>query len=380
MQEETYSKSKGINQSSIKAFRYKSPRIWYKHYIEQEEDPEQDNPSFTLGDLIDTLCFSSRLLDSRFFIANIPKLPSDSIKHIVDCVYKEIQRKNSLLESIASDLPTLTLHKYTLETNSDIILSCANTIITKDAEGKEKQGWNTQWKEETRLSKIIESGKEYFDSLVLAKNRKVISTTTNLQGIELVKVLQTHERCKDYFVESKGNELIFQLEIFINYTYKGKEIPLKGALDILRINHTKKTIQVIDFKKSFSAFNFVENVKKYGYCDQISYYLFLLKEWIKVNRPELLQYKIIEPINITIDINERVPYIYEYNWKDIDLARIGNESLLYDIYQGQVHNQKIRKGWQSILEDICWHITKNIWSEPRELYETNKIKINLLNN
>jgi hypothetical protein len=87
------------------------------------------------------------------------------------------------------------------------------------------------------------------------------STDKNLALISMVNILGYYAGCtKDFFMESENNTLMFQVEIFINYPLleTDRELPLKGALDIVRLNHKDRTVQIIDFKSSYSAFGFVQ--------------------------------------------------------------------------------------------------------------------------
>jgi len=384
MQDNSYRDQFGVSQSSIKDFQFKSPKKWKEIWIDKRIDISKKDETFIMGSLIDTILFSPDELSSRFYIGE-EKLPSKALASIIKAYYNKLNEQNAEALMINEYIPQLVeipVLNLTIEANTSILLECANHYCYKDGD-EEKCGWNTGWKDDTRINSLIKNGADYFKSLVQAKNRKIISHSMNIEALDLVDILRKHEDVKDYFVPSDNNELLFQLEIFINYPILGtnKFIPLKGALDIVRINHIGKTIQIIDFKSSYSAFNFISSIKQFGYCDQLSYYNFLLKEWIAqdCNYKSYCEYKFIPPINIVIDISDKEPYIYEYEWSDISLAENGNKDFLFDLYQTNNHNSKIKKGWKKTLDEISWHWSNNLWDKPKELYENKKIKINLLN-
>ena len=378
MQKSDYRDVWGISQSAIKDFQFKSPKKWKEVWIEKKLDLGKNEDTFVMGSLIDTMLFTPDLLDKRFYIGE-EKLPSKAVASIIRDYHNSLLRENNELIEIQSDLPVpAELLSLTME-HSPKLLECANRYCFKDGDD-EKCGWQSGWKDDTRVNSLIKHGGDFFESLKAAAGRKVISHGMNVEALDLKKVLYTDPEVKDYFVPNEDNDLLFQLEIYTTYTLvDGETIPLKGALDIVRFNHVDRTAQIIDFKSSYSAFNFVQSIRQFGYCDQLSYYDFLLREWmIEACDGKYCDYKVIPPINIVIDINDRVPYIYEYSWVDIALAADGNREYLYHLFNTHDHNARVKKGWKKVLDEIGWHISTNRWDKPRELYENKKIKVNLL--
>lgn len=377
-QRDEYSSRWAISQSAIKDWYFKSPTRWKEIWIDRQQDLDKNEDNFIFGSLVDTLLFSKDKLNDRFYVGT-EELPSKAIESIIKSYYNHIVKHNKEIEEINKDIPVQEeLLEYSLEIDSSSLLFYMDSYKEKDGD---KAGWNIGWKLDTRLNKVKEQGKSYFESLVESSGRKVISPEMNMEAIEIVDILRKNESCKDYFVENEDNKLIFQLEIFSKYIpLTGEEIPIKGALDIVRFDHKRKTIQIADFKTSFCAFEFLKSIKQYSYCDQLSFYDNLLRNWlIEYCDGEYCNYTVIEPCNIVIDSREKVPYIYEYDWKDINLSADGNIAYLYDLYQTYDHNAKVKKGWKNILNEIGWHYTNSYWSKPKELHVNGKIKVNLLN-
>lgn len=378
MQKSDYREVWGVSQSAIKDFQFKSPRKWKDIWIDKKIDPGKNEDTFVMGSLIDTLLFTPELLEKRFYIGE-EKLPSKAIAHIVKDYYHSIIRENATIQENNQFYPEpVPFLSFTLD-HKDILLACANRYCFKDGDD-EKCSWQSGWKDETRVKSLMEKGADYFESLKQANGRKVISPEMNMEALGLKEILYKDPDVRDYFVASEENELLFQLEIYTTYPLEnGESIPLKGALDIVRFDHKAKTAQIIDFKSSYSAFNFIGSIKQFGYCDQLSFYDFLLREWmIETCQGRYCDYKMLPPINIVIDITDKVPYIYEYDWKDIALAADGNYKYLFNLFQTHDHNAKLRRGWRNILNEICWHWQNNLWQKPKELYENKKIKLNLL--
>lgn len=378
MQNSEYKNKFAISQSAIKDFQFKSPRDWKRIWINNNEDAERSGDSFTFGSLTDTLLFTPHELESRFYIGEFQH-PSPAIESIVKKVQESIIVKNKSTESLNKENLLMKVEELPIDLNSEMISDLV-IYAADNCEENGKKGWNTRWSIETRLKKIREQGTEYFNLLRDANGRSVISSTTNMEAISLRDILYKDPDVKEYFVPTSGIELKFQMELFVEYTLEdGRVIPLKGALDILHIDHNNKTIRLVDFKTSYDAHDFIKSIKKFGYATQLSFYDYLLRLWLETQCKDqsFCQYTILNPINIVIDKYQKVPYIYEYDWDDLALEREGNEKFLFDLYQTKDHKMRIKKGWINILEEIAWHYYTDKWDKPRELYENKKIKVNL---
>lgn len=330
------------------------------------------------GDLVDTLLFTPELLENRFFIGEFQH-PSLAIETIIKSIRSRIILENSEIKQMnQNDLPE-NLEEIPMNIDSELVDKFI-LFYADNYEENGKKGWNNHWKSETRLNKLKESGRVFFNLLQDANDRQVITQITNMEAIEIKNILHKDLEVKDYFIESEGIELKFQMEVFANHTlFDNKIIPLKGAFDILQIDHNNKTLRIIDFKTSYDAHDFIKSIKKFGYTTQLSFYDYLLRLWLSSNCLEesFCNYEILNPINVVIDKYNKVPYIYEYDWDDLALEREGNENFLFDLYQTKDHKMKIKKGWINILEDIAWHYYNDLWLKPKELYENKKIRVNL---
>lgn len=385
MQNTNYSNRFAISQSSIKDFRFKSPKRWKSIWVDKQLDLTKKDENFVFGSFVDTLLFTPKELDNRFYVSEALTVPTGAVEKIVKNVYKSASENTKFLQEHRDVLPTVPGSdsggiggdRPRLEDYRDEIL---NNCISED--------WNATWKPDTRVNKIIEKGAEYFDLLQDSENRKVITSEMNLDAINLVSILKNSTHVGKYFKQSKDYENRYQVELFTEYINPetGYKIPLKCAIDIIHIDHKAKQIQLVDFKTSHDAFDFIKSIKQYSYGDQLSFYIYMLqqvlesKDWgDEYGLQDYKNYKIISPINIVIDKEDKVPYIYEYSWDDIIMAGEGNESFLFDLYQTNNHNAKVKKGWISLLREIAWHFENNKWDYPKEFYETGKIKVNLTN-
>jgi hypothetical protein len=348
----------------IKDFRWMTPQQWYNKYILYQEKNEKEADHLDYGSLVDTLMFTPELLKERFFIAdeNV-KLPSDSVKNIIDTLYAEHVSVDETLLSIGAI------------TSNHALANLSNEII-EIAQRPENNYGKGSYKPERIIKEINEKGGQYFELKLKIGNRIVISNTDNMMALTQKEMLQSHPRTKAYFIQQEGETLLFQFEAFIPYhsfdlpkpalieakTEEPTKLFKKGALDILRINHIEKTVRIVDFKTSFDAHNFLSSIKKYGYCTQLSYYYDLIEKWKFINYPG---YEMLAPINIVIDKTQTEPYVYEYNLEDLAIEKTGYNNL-----------KGVKEGWSSVLSTIIWHIENHVWS-PKELYNNDKIAVKL---
>jgi hypothetical protein len=365
MQRNEYKEIFAISQSAIKAFKNKPLQKFKQIYIDQEEDDE-DNSKFALGSLVDTLALQPDLLDDRFYICESDiSIPGEKVKAIIDKVYKEavLIIDNKIKLNKQGNLPEL------LYIPNITDLSEWNDLIIKFA--REIKFGGTTWSTSRILDTVHGDGVDYFRMLGLCNNRYIITPYDNAEAIEMVESLRKDIYSKPYFIQQENETLLFQQEIFINFKENSSiRIPIKAALDIIRFNHIEKTVQVADLKTTYSnkEENFKFTAKSFDYLIQGSFYNFVLKNFILTyEEGKYSNYTILSPINIVIDKEYKVPYIYEYDSEDINIAESGSEELNY-------------KGWKHYLNEIIWHITTGIWDKPKEIHDFGKIKLKIFKN
>jgi hypothetical protein len=363
MQKTDYRNVFAVSQSAIKAFKTKSLQKFKQIYIDKEEDDDDDQDKFAFGSLVDTLAFEPNLIDERFYIPDSEvEIPGDKIKIIVDKTYKEASEivANKTILNAQGNLPEplYVPNLIDLYDWQDIILKYAREI---------KYG-GTTWSNTRILDNVYNDAYGYFRMLGTAGGRSIITSRDNGDAIEMVDALRKSKDTQKYFVADENTTLLFQQEIFVNYHYpNGMIVPLKGALDIIYLNHLNEEAQVPDLKTSFNTEGFKTQARSFDYVTQAAFYNFLIREWLKTYmNGKYAHYKILPPLNIVIDRTFKVPYIYEYDWLDIEIATDGSDT----------NNVT---GWKNILNEIAWHIETGVWDRPRELHETGKIKLKIFN-
>jgi hypothetical protein len=289
MQQTDYRNKFAISQSLIKEFRYMSPQAWYqKHIVNKSEDKREDH--FDYGSLVDTLLFSPNLMKERFFIADdTMKIPSDAIKNFIDTLYKEncapVEEMSFAGMGQVRNIPMVELNEE--------ILNIAKRPDVNYGKGS--------YKDERILKEIFEKGNDYFEMRKRVGNKTIISSEDNLQAINQVEMIRNHPRSKKYFVQESGHSLFFQQEVFVPLKKFNDPLPalieagcadpmeiqMKGAIDIILVDHIVKTVREVDFKTSRDAHrnSFIGDIKRFGYGTQHSVYKPLVEAWRDQNFP-----------------------------------------------------------------------------------------------
>ena len=160
------------------------------------------------------------------------------------------------------------------------------------------------------VKKVIREGFHYYNYMRTVNREQTIVLTAE----DKVTVASCAESCKPLLIG--GDEVYNEFAIFaeeINETVlDGITLKFKAKIDRWTVKHDEKKIVLFDLKTtSYPAVNFVSyeyytisddlryvkatglgSFFKYHYYRQLAFYGFLLKEYIKQNRPELADYEI----------------------------------------------------------------------------------------
>lgn len=363
--EQTYRAKFAISQSSIKDWKLNPPQKWYDKWI-LKKGKWKKSDALDFGSLLDTLCFSEKEFERRFIIAEVKK-PSPNVTEIVTDVFNHIQELNANIKLLNS-APTEEGKEKVKIPSKKVSLVDKKQIIAKYSEERKYY----EGKPDQAYNKIIKEGSEYFEFLKKVGKRIVITKEQEQMARELKEILFTDKVCAGFFIAKKNCEVHFQVQIFSEFPIDGLEgvdsIPVKGMLDIIHINHKRKEVREVDLKFTNDAFNFNDYkgpVRMFDYPGQHSFYDALIHEWIKTFEDgKYADYAIMNPLNVVIDDQIKIPYIYEYNKADLHIKRYG------------IENTYIR-GWEDTLKEIAWHLSTNDWSRPKDHILNGKLLINI---
>jgi hypothetical protein len=369
-----YNDKFAISQSAIKDWKELSPKEWYDKWI-LKITTRRSSEAMDFGSLVDVLAFTPKNFEKRFIVAEVAK-PSDKVVKIVTEVYAEILRINEDIDKIHKETFENSLKKDPLATTTVPVVTLPKKVLALSDENnidivKKFCLDNDHYanKPDQAYNDVLKKGTEYFEFLKTVGNKIVVTKQQKETAEELVKILYNDPVSKPFFTPKSTCEVLFQQGIFTDFVIEGFQnvelLPLKGLLDIIHINKKRKEIREVDLKVTQSAFKFLDQVWRFDYAMQHSFYYHLISEWKLTYKKGIYKdFVVMPPLNIVIDETEKLPYLYHYNMSDLMIKRLGFEGT------------KI-KGWEGTLQEIAYHISTNDWSRPLEHIKNGYISVNL---
>jgi hypothetical protein len=224
----SYREMRGLNQSSLKKILV-SPQEYLKAINKQEDEATPEH--FLFGTVVDIMLTGSKdEFDEKFV-----KIPDET---------KCSEAVKKIVEEIAGDILTSNAIEFSLDNYRIKILEYCNY-----------NNYQSNWKDDTRIDKIIKEGSEYFDLLKSIAGKTPITESEYAKAVNAVMALKA-DRYTQYYTK-KQKDIEFLDKFIVCFGYEGEEI--KGELDRVVINHKLKTITPIDFKttgKSMLGFNY----------------------------------------------------------------------------------------------------------------------------
>lgn len=181
-----------------------------------------DTPSLTFGSAVDSIITGGQEeFDNRFLVADYPSIP-DSLIKIVKALFKQFGSS------------------YNLNNISDTF------IITETM----NQGYQLNWKPETRAKVIKEKGSEYYNLLSLAEDKVILDNQTYQGVCNAVEALKNSESTKFYF--APNNPFEPEIERFYQLKFKGEfnGVKYRNMADLIVVNHKEKWVLPVDLKTS----------------------------------------------------------------------------------------------------------------------------------
>ena len=267
-------------------------RLKYKkNYIDKKRE-ESESPSLRNGKLIHLYIEDP----SKFVVADINK-PGESMSKLVEMVSQE---------HLFGDL-------------EETVLKCARSM-----------GYQSNWGDKAIIKSFNEKGKEYYDYLILKKVNELVLTSSEKELIEkCVNSLYDNPYINLELFEYPPNiERFSEYELYWTENITGLDLPCKGMIDKLDINHEEKEIIIKDFKttskpvaKYFEAFEYWRTHR------QLAFYAFgLIKQ-----SPELKDYKISFKVIVVETIGLHESRIFNINEDNIMLGRFEYIDLLKEL-------------------------------------------------
>lgn len=199
--EAEYRASEAISYSSLSSFAREGAEI-IPHLKEKKEAE-----ALRFGSLVDTLMTEPEELEAKFLISDTPR-PSDTVAKIIANIWENSDKSTNDITNI----------------KSDTILLYAN-----DA------NYQTNWKDETRVNKLVAEGQSFFELLGLAGDRTLMSQSDFQRAESCVEQLKTNPYTAKYFYdnpfETHKVEGVFQAKFKLKFESEGKEYDIRCMLD-----------------------------------------------------------------------------------------------------------------------------------------------------
>lgn len=243
-----------------------------------------DSPSLLFGSMVDTLLTDGQeAFDNRFFVACFPDIQDSQIN-----VVKRIFELTGGLEDWDKIDTSVFLHA---------IDECA---------------YQTNWRPETRVKVIKEKCEQYYNLLVVAKDKTIISSEQYADAQACVDLLKTSEATKWYFADD--NPFDDSIERLYQLKFKGEYegIGLRCMADLIIVDHKNKIIYPCDLKTSYKAeWNFFKSFIEWRYFIQANLYAEIIRQNIKKD-DYFKDFKITDYRFIVICNRTRQPLVWEW--------------------------------------------------------------------
>jgi hypothetical protein len=325
-----------LNQSCLKKI-LQSPKDFLTAVNNQNND-DSTQSHFIFGSVVDLMLTGTREeFHSKYIVVDDSDNPTEGIKLVVDSLFKDLQHLGDITE---------------LEDYKTLILSHCNFM-----------NYQSNWKDETRVNKIIDLGKKYFDVLKSSVNKTVVSSIEYSTAITAVAALKSDEFTKYYCWKQPNVE--FLDKFIIEFEWQGYNI--KGELDRVVVDHVEKTITPIDFKTTGkSVLNFNSDFWFYRYDFQAAVYKYGLTLHDTITSYIDKGYVLKNFLYIVVEKNfVNNPMIFEVTQKVIDIGFSG----------GQLSNGKKLEGFEQAIERYNFAYQHDKWDYPMEYYTKGKQEI-----
>lgn len=317
--EEEYRKDKAYSYSTLAKFNREGLDNLYSLFDRVE------SPSLLFGSVVDCLLTDSEEeFDNRFLVATFPEI-SDSQKKIINYLYNEYKDSVSSLDCILDDsiIDATNLFKYQLN-----------------------------WKPETRAKVIKENCSEYWDLLLLAENKQIISQKLYDDALECKRKLKTSEATKFYFEDN--NPFDKDIERFYQLKFKGEYegIKLRCMADIITVNHKNKIIYPCDLKTSFKPeWRFYKSFIEWNYWIQAQLYWYIIRQ--NLDKDDYYKdFKLANYRFIVISNNTKTPLVWEFK----------DTTCIVDLTVGEY----TMKNWRNIVKELDYYLKSNS-NIPKEI-------------
>lgn len=247
-----------------------------------------ESPSLTFGSAVDTIITDGMdAFKAKFMVANFDA--SDQIcqyaKLVFDFFYPQDKDEYKTLNNVPDD---------------------------KLADFLTDNGYQLNWKKETRARVFKEKASDYYRSLADANGRTVIDSNTYTDVTRCCDVLKTSVATKFYFNNDAFDtniEKVYQLKFKATFN----DIDYRCMPDLLIVNHENKTILPIDLKtSSHEEWDFPKSFVQWNYQIQARLYWRIIERNIK-NDAYFKDFTLLDYLFIVVNRKTITPLVWNFD-------------------------------------------------------------------
>lgn len=319
--EKVYRADKAISYSTISNFA----REGFRGLKKVMDGLKLDTPAIRHGSATDTLLTESDKFFDLYAVSNY-KEPSEQVREIVNLIWEESDKSTNNLRNI----------------DKDLMIKCIDQVGYGAA----------NWKEETKINKIITEGNDFFQMLpIVAEGKTLISQEDFHFAQSCVATLRSHPYSKWIFDDTNPDiEICYQLKLRltneeISPDFGENMSDIRCMYDIILVDHGKKTITPIDLKTTgANEDDFEESIIKWRYHLQSTMYSYMLRK--ACEKDDYFSDFTILPFSfLPINKYNLSPQLFIHEESVETFQRRFTDSL------GNIH-----KPWYVYIPEMVWHI------------------------
>lgn len=274
--EQVYREDPALNYSSIKAFSQDG----FSYLLKPKEDKMTDSMIF--GSVVDSLITEgTEGFEAKFYVAESP-VPSGKVKDIVDILFSRRDEEKSFDD-----------------VSDGQILDVCNEV-----------SYQPGWKPETRIRSIRENGKDYYNFLVTADDRIVISTELYNTAVTVVTCLKTNNTTSSLFADDTED---VKHEYQLKFKTELNDVEYKCMPDLIIVDHENKTISPYDLKTTGTyEWEFYKRFLYYRYDIQARLYYRILNDIVSAE-DSFKDYTINDWTFIVINKDSLTPLLWSFD-------------------------------------------------------------------
>lgn len=244
-----------------------------------------ESPSLLFGSCVDTLITDGEYaFNEQFYVSDIPSM-KPSVEPVVKKLYELYQNFYTDINSIP---------------DSDI-LSIANEYNFQNA-----------WKDATRCRVIREEGAKYYQTMFMAKDKRVVSQNVYNKVFACVLALKDSTQTSKYFAD---NDPFSNVERCYQLKFKARidGIDYRCMADLLVIDHANKRVIPCDLKtSSHREYDFPKSFVQWMYSIQARLYWRIIRQNMDLD-PYFKDFSLENYRFIVVNnIDNPIPLVWEF--------------------------------------------------------------------